>query len=88
MRRATRCCTVMARTFSPDAVSDRKVPEVSNSDWHATHAEVGEALGISRQAAQQLERRALDKLQRGLSRRGYPAADLVEALRHLDGTRW
>ena len=70
------------------AVRERKPTEVINSDWHATHAEVGEALGISRQAAQQLERRALDKLQRGLSRRGYPAADVIEALRHLDGARW
>jgi DNA-directed RNA polymerase sigma subunit (sigma70/sigma32) len=70
------------------AVQDRKQPEVINTDWHATHAEVGEVLGISRQAAQQLERRALDKLRQGLSRRGYPAADVIEALSHLDGARW
>ena len=69
-------------------VSDRKPPEVLNTDWHATHAQVGEVLGISRQAAQQLERKALTKLRQGLSRRGYPAADIREALRHLDGTRW
>jgi len=70
------------------AVQARKPTEVLNTDWHVTHAQVGEALGISRQAAQQLERKALAKLRQGLSRRGYPSADLVEALRHLDGARW
>ena len=70
------------------AVQARKPPEVLNSMFEVTHAQVGEALGISRQAAQQLERRALDKLRQGLSRRGYPADDIREALRHLDGARW
>ena len=70
------------------AVSDRKPPEVINAMFEVTHAQVGEALGISRQAAQQLERKALHKLQRGLERRGYPADDIREALRHLDGARW
>ena len=69
-------------------MQDRKPTEVINSMFEVTHAQVGEALGISRQAAQQLERRALDKLRQGLSRRGYPAADLREALRHLDDSRW
>ena len=70
------------------AVQARKPPEVLNSMFEVTHAQVGEVLGISRQAAQQLERKALAKLRQGLSRRGYPSADLVEALRHLDGARW
>ena len=80
----------MVWTCSPDAVHERKpeAAQVLTPMFEVTHAQVGEALGISRQAAQQLERRALDKLRQGLSRRGYPAADIKEALRHLDGARW
>jgi DNA-directed RNA polymerase sigma subunit (sigma70/sigma32) len=62
--------------------------DVLNNEWHATHAEVGEVLGISRQAAAQIEHKALAKLRRGLERHRYPSHDLIEALRELDGNRW
>jgi hypothetical protein len=69
-------------------MQDRKTPEILNSDWYASHAQVGAELGISRQGAALVERRALEKLRKGLARRGFGPEVMIEALRHLDQARW
>ena len=63
-------------------------PRFINKDCDASLSDVGEALGLPSRMVQRIEQRALKKLQSELSRRGYPAADLVEALRGLDQARW
>ena len=75
-------------TFSPDAVQDRRLGQVINGSGDVTHEQVGLALGIIRQGAALAERRALEKLRKGLARKGFPAADVIEVLRHLDQARW
>ena len=79
-----RCST----TCSPDAMQDRRPGQVINGSWDVTHEEVGEALGISRQGAALVERKALEKLRKGLARRGYGPEAVVEVLHHLDQARW
>jgi hypothetical protein len=69
-------------------MQDRKPGQVINGHWDVTHEEVGAALGISRQGAALAERRALEKLRKGLARKGYGPEVVIEALRHLDQARW
>jgi len=57
---------------------------MTEQEFIATHPdgaslqEVGDALGITRQRAQQLEKKALDKLLRALRRQGVDKTDLPD----------
>lgn len=50
-------------------MKDKKQKDMGYDGYHMTQTEVGEELGVSREAVSQIERRALQKVKRILKKR-------------------
>lgn len=58
-----------------------------NNEAHCTLEEVAEALGVTRQRADQIQRQALAKCRRALEARGMCLADLIPGIELIGDSR-